>query len=209
MRKTGIARFRFHDLRHTFATRLIQAGINVYTVQKLGRWKMISMVLRYAHHQPEEFARGAEVLDRLRRESITNVAQRGLARAAEPIDKMVRPVGIEPTILSLEDRSRRKALKKFNAFGFQDEAERDRSPLSHARPAHYTFLRSDLQGYLTGGHRETLGERALDQIGSLLRAVRWSSCAAPFHREQAASGVAYLSGQPGGLFHSVVPRWAR
>ena len=58
MRKAGIARFRFHDLRHTFATRLIQAGINVYTVQKLGRWKMISMVLRYAHHQPEEFARG-------------------------------------------------------------------------------------------------------------------------------------------------------
>ncbi|MBU6434306.1 MAG: tyrosine-type recombinase/integrase [Nitrospirae bacterium] len=86
MRKAGIARFRFHDLRHTFATRLIQAGINVYTVQKLGRWKMISMVLRYAHHQPEEFARGAEVLDRLRRESIVNVAQSGLARAAELID---------------------------------------------------------------------------------------------------------------------------
>jgi integrase len=53
MRKAGITRFRFHDLRHTFATRFIQAGVDVYSVQKLGRWKTISMVLRYAHHQPE------------------------------------------------------------------------------------------------------------------------------------------------------------
>ncbi|HMI39438.1 MAG TPA: tyrosine-type recombinase/integrase, partial [Nitrospiraceae bacterium] len=41
------------------ATRLIQAGVDVYTVQKLGRWKTISMVLRYAHHQPESLRGGA------------------------------------------------------------------------------------------------------------------------------------------------------
>jgi len=75
MRKAGITRFRFHDLRHTFATRLIQAGVDVYTVQKLGRWKTISMVLRYAHHQPESLRGGAEVLDRLRRENSTKLAQ--------------------------------------------------------------------------------------------------------------------------------------
>ena len=75
MRRAGITRFRFHDLRHTFATRLIQAGVDVYTVQKLGRWKTISMVLRYAHHQPESLRGGAEVLDRLRRESSTPLAQ--------------------------------------------------------------------------------------------------------------------------------------
>ena len=75
MRKAGITRFRFHDLRHTFATRLIRAGVDVYTVQKLGRWKTISMVLRYAHHQPESLRGGAEVLDRLRRESSTLLAQ--------------------------------------------------------------------------------------------------------------------------------------
>ena len=75
MRKAGITRFRFHDLRHTFATRLIQAGVDVYTVQKLGRWKTISMVLRYVHHQPESLRGGAEVLDRLRRENSTTLAQ--------------------------------------------------------------------------------------------------------------------------------------
>jgi hypothetical protein len=45
------------SLRHSFATRLIQAGVNVYPVQKLGRWKTISMVLRYGHHQPERLQR--------------------------------------------------------------------------------------------------------------------------------------------------------
>ena len=39
--------------------------VNVYTVQKLDRWKTITMVLRYAHHQPESLRAGAEVLDRL------------------------------------------------------------------------------------------------------------------------------------------------
>lgn len=83
MRKAGITQFRFHDLRHTFATRLIQAGVDVYTVQKLGRWKTISMVLRYAHHQPESLRGGAEVLDRLRRETSTTLAQSGVALSEE------------------------------------------------------------------------------------------------------------------------------
>jgi integrase len=53
MRKADVTRFRFHDLRHTSATRPVQAGADIYTVQKLGRWKTISMVMRYAHHYPE------------------------------------------------------------------------------------------------------------------------------------------------------------
>ncbi|NGZ98262.1 MAG: integrase, partial [Nitrospira sp. WS110] len=35
------------------------------TVQKLGRWKTISMVMRYAHHHPESLRAGIEILDRL------------------------------------------------------------------------------------------------------------------------------------------------
>jgi integrase len=58
MRKARIARLRFDDLRYTFATRLIQAGVDVYTIQKLGRWKTISMILRDAHHQPESLRGG-------------------------------------------------------------------------------------------------------------------------------------------------------
>ena len=69
LKKSGIETLRFHDLRHTFATRLVQAGVDLYTVQKLGRWKTISMVMRYAHHYPESLRSGVEVLDKLKKVS--------------------------------------------------------------------------------------------------------------------------------------------
>jgi integrase len=57
--------FRFHDLRHTFATRLVRAGVDLYSVQKLGRWKTVAMVMRYAHHYPESLRPGVEALARV------------------------------------------------------------------------------------------------------------------------------------------------
>jgi integrase len=82
MKKAQIERFRFHDLRH-HATRLVQAGVDLYTVQKLGRWKTITMVMRYAHHHPESLRAGIEVLDQDRAGSSTNLAQsRQLASAS-------------------------------------------------------------------------------------------------------------------------------
>ena len=63
--RADVKGFRFHDLRHTFATRLVQAGADIYTVQKLGRWKTIQMVMRYAHHYPESLRAGIEILDRV------------------------------------------------------------------------------------------------------------------------------------------------
>ena len=70
-RKAKVFKFRFHDTRHTFATRLVQEGVDLYAVQKLGRWKSISMVERYAHHCPESLRPGVEALDRIS----TNLAQ--------------------------------------------------------------------------------------------------------------------------------------
>ncbi len=63
--KAGIAKARFHDLRHTFATRLVQAGVDLYKVQKLMRHKSPVMTQRYAHHYPESLRDGVEALDRI------------------------------------------------------------------------------------------------------------------------------------------------
>lgn len=48
-REAGLHNFRFHDLRHTFASRLAMAGVDLKTLKELGGWKTLSMVERYAH----------------------------------------------------------------------------------------------------------------------------------------------------------------
>jgi integrase len=75
LKRAGLSDLKWHDLRHTFATRLVQAGVDLYTVQKLGRWKEIKMVQRYAHHYPESLRKGVEVLDNVRKKLITNLSQ--------------------------------------------------------------------------------------------------------------------------------------
>ena len=62
--KAKIEEFHFHDLRHTFATRLVQAGIDLYKVQQLLGHKSPIMTQRYAHHYPESLRDGVESLDR-------------------------------------------------------------------------------------------------------------------------------------------------
>jgi len=75
MDRAQIENFRFHDLRHTFATRLVQAGAGIYEVQRLGRWKNASMVMRYAHHNPESLRSSIEILDHFEKPIITISSQ--------------------------------------------------------------------------------------------------------------------------------------
>jgi integrase len=48
-RKAEVRDFTFHDLRHTFCSRLVMAGVDIRTVQVLARHKEIRMTLRYSH----------------------------------------------------------------------------------------------------------------------------------------------------------------
>ncbi|EOV0999185.1 site-specific integrase, partial [Edwardsiella piscicida] len=52
LRRAGIENFRFHDLRHTWASWLIQAGVPLSALQEMGGWESIEMVRRYAHLAP-------------------------------------------------------------------------------------------------------------------------------------------------------------
>jgi integrase len=62
--KADIEHFHFHGLRHTFATRLIQAGVDLYKVQRLLGHKSLMMTQRYAHHCPDSLRDSVDILDR-------------------------------------------------------------------------------------------------------------------------------------------------
>jgi integrase len=74
LEKTKLTDFHFHDLRHTCATRMVQAGVDLYKVQRLLGHKSPIMTQRYAHHYPESLRDGVEALD-VGRTVSTNLAQ--------------------------------------------------------------------------------------------------------------------------------------
>ncbi len=61
--RAGIEDFRWHDLRHTWATWQRQAGTPTHELQRLGGWRTGAMVERYAHLAPDHLAQAASRLD--------------------------------------------------------------------------------------------------------------------------------------------------
>lgn len=52
-KNAGLEGLRFHDLRHTWASWLMQSGVPAYAIQALGGWASPKMVERYAHLSPD------------------------------------------------------------------------------------------------------------------------------------------------------------
>ena len=69
LKKAKIDNFRFHDLRHTFASRLAMAGKDIYLIQRLLGHREPRMVQRYAHHSIDSLRSGIEALETLGREA--------------------------------------------------------------------------------------------------------------------------------------------
>ena len=65
LRRSGISDFRFHDLRHCFASNLVMEGVDIMTVKELMGHKTLDMTLRYSHLAPNHKTKAVNILDRI------------------------------------------------------------------------------------------------------------------------------------------------
>jgi integrase len=56
VKAAGLEGFRWHDLRHTWASWAVMSGVRLEELMRLGGWKTYSMVTRYAHLSTEHLA---------------------------------------------------------------------------------------------------------------------------------------------------------
>ncbi|CAM4208407.1 Integrase family protein [Yersinia intermedia] len=74
LKRSGITDFRFYDLRHTWASWLVQAGVPLSALQEMGGWESIEMVRRYAHLSPNHLTEHARKIDEVMGINVTNLA---------------------------------------------------------------------------------------------------------------------------------------
>ena len=79
VKAAGLHSFTWHCLRHTFASRLVMAGVDIRTVQELLGHKTIAMTVRYSHLAPKHTLAAVERLDApTAQPSDTTTATKGL-----------------------------------------------------------------------------------------------------------------------------------
>ena len=76
-KRAGIEDFRFHDLRHTWASWLIQSGVPLSVLQEMGGWESIEMVRRYAHLAPSHLTEHARQIDSIFADDVPNMSHNG------------------------------------------------------------------------------------------------------------------------------------
>ena len=75
LKRAGITNFRWHDLRHTWASWHVQLGTPLNVLQELGGWESVEMVRRYAHLAADHLMEYADRLAKPHIVSSTKLAQ--------------------------------------------------------------------------------------------------------------------------------------
>lgn len=78
LERAKIEDFRFHDLRHCFASWNRQAGVDIYTLAELMGHKDTKMTMRYAHITPVHLTKAIGLLEQSYGEFSTNLAREGI-----------------------------------------------------------------------------------------------------------------------------------
>jgi integrase len=70
--RAGIRAFRFHDLRHTFASHFMMRGGSLYDLKEILGHSDIKMTMRYAHLSPQHLRTGMERMEGLTRRPLAH-----------------------------------------------------------------------------------------------------------------------------------------
>lgn len=114
LKRAGIQNFRWHDLRHSFGSRLAQAGVAIQVIAQLMGHSSLSVTMRYAHLAPSNLKAAIRTLDeppqlvepgRRSAHRSTHGARRPERELASPLEDGIMAVVTKPCPVSSVGRA--------------------------------------------------------------------------------------------------------
>jgi integrase len=126
--------FRFHDLRHTFASHLVMAGVDLVTVKDLLGHAGINMTVRYSHLVPEHKAQAVAKLE----ERYKTAKEESQAQTAVVSPEMKEAIGAVLTPKLAQNRNV-FLVRRGRGLGIVNEIAENMEAASGFEPLHRGF----------------------------------------------------------------------
>ncbi len=130
----GITDFRFHDLRHTFASHLVMAGVDLVTVKELLGHKTINMTNRYTHLAQEHKAQAVAKLSE-RMQGVRNATESQSGSVSEELKQAINAV-LPP---NLAQNRNIFLVRRGRGLGISNEIKQKMEAASGFEPLHRGF----------------------------------------------------------------------